>query len=314
MSETKGDHDTAATANQPSTVPHTEAPPTQLTELMADGAKGATAKTAASAKAGPNLDAQALRAAEQALAEGEQALATARAQLATDRAPTPAKGSRGRELALRLLLAANVIAMLVVAMLPTSAGKSSAPSQPPVEQVHPTGPITATPITAAPRADDRYTQAMLAAADRDYPTAIRLLEQYLVETPRMAPSSQMNVLMALSWYSHRVGNLAAAQDYERRFKALNDSHSLPDDLVAMAQAAAKSGDQESLRRVWARFLLQQRQVPSSLYKHVAEAYLQLGDSYRNQANEAGERERVRQLEETAMRLREQAKGGQEKTK
>ena len=176
------------------------------------------------------------------------------------------------------------------------------------------GPGAATPTTAQPRNDDRYTQAMVAAADRDYPTAIRLLEQYLVETPRMAPSSQMNVLMALAWYSHRVGNLAAAQDYERRFKALNDSHSLPEDLVAMAQAAAKSGDQESLRRVWARFLLQQRQVPSSLYKHVAEAYLQLGDSYRNQANEAGEQERVRQLEETAMRLREQAKGGQEKGK
>ena len=60
--------------------------------------------------------------------------------------------------------------------------------------------------------------------------------------------------------------------------------------------------------------LQQRQVPSSLYKYVAEAYLQLGDSYRSQANAAAEQQRLKELEENAARLRAQAAAAQEKGK
>ena len=82
----------------------------------------------------------------------------------------------------------------------------------------------------------------------------------------------------------------------------------------MAKAAAENGDQEALRRVWARFLLQQRQIPSWLYKHVAEAYLQLGDSYRQQANAGDEKARLQELENAAARLREQAKGRTEQGK
>ena len=60
-----------------------------------------------------------------------------------------------------------------------------------------------------------------------------------------------------------------------------------------------------MRRIWARFLLQQKQIPSWLYKHVAEAYLQLGDSYRNEANAAAEKQRIAELEALAARLRPQ---------
>ena len=69
----------------------------------------------------------------------------------------------------------------------------------------------------------------------------------------------------------------------------------------------ESGDQESLRQVWARFLLQQRQIPSSLYQSVAEAYLQLGDSYRVQANQEAEAARLAELSQAEALLREQGK-------
>ena len=68
----------------------------------------------------------------------------------------------------------------------------------------------------------------------------------------------------------------------------------------------RGGDQESLRRVWARFLLQQRQIPSWLYQHVAQAYLQLGDSYRKDADAAERQAREQDLEAAAARLRAEA--------
>lgn len=310
MSDTKGDQTTAATANQPATASPAAAPATQLSDLMAQGAAGSPKVDAGKVKAGPDLDREALQAAQQAIAAGERALASARAQLAAQTAAGP-KRRHGRELALRLLLAANVLAMLVVAALPGAPGASDKPVAPvvqPQSQDHPGA------APAAPRIDDKYVAAMAAAAANDYGKAITLLEAHLAESPRMAPSSRINVLLALAHYSMRVGNLTAAQEYERKVAALSSSASLPDDLVKMAQAAQQSGDQESLRRIWARFLLQQRQVPTSLYKHVAEAYLQLGDSYRNQANDAAEKQRLQDLEAAAARLRDEASRNVERVK
>lgn len=314
MSDTHADPKTSATAHAPTSASPAADPKPQLADLMADGPKSAAPKADGKSKAGPDLDGQAMRAAEQALAEGERALATARAQLAAEQRPATArqgKGRSGRELALRLLLAANVVAMLVVAMLPgktepREAGSSPGGAKP--AAAHPE------PAKRNPRTDDKYAEALRAADRQDFPRAIALLQEYLADSPRMAAGSQASALLALEYYCARAGRLSESQEYRRRIQALNDSHKLPEDLVAMAQAAAQSGDQESLRRVWARFLLQQRQVPSSLYKHLAEAYLQLGDSYRAEANEAAERERVRQLEETAARLREQVKTPEENGK
>lgn len=307
MSETNGDHTTADPVHAPDKASAAETPSANLSNLMAEGQKAP-----ARPKSGPDLDADALRAAEQALAEGERALAAARAQLGNDNHRAPAKPkSRGREIALRLLLAANVLAMLVVAMLPSTGTKTETP-----EVKHEATPAHTEPhaAPAAPKSDDKYGQALLAASKNDYAQAITLLEQYLADSPRMVASRKMQALIALEWYSTRVGNMTAAQDYQRRVQALKNSHQLPEDLVEEAKAAAASGDQESLRRIWARFLLQQRQVPSSLYKHVAEAYLQLGDSYRSQANAAAEQQRLKELEENAARLRAQAAAAQEKGK
>jgi hypothetical protein len=305
VSESKADHDLAATAPTFGAATEPAGATVPLSDLMAadPNAPAATAK-------GPDLDAAALAAAQAAIAEGERALAAARSQLASSAVPVAAP-HRWRELALRFLLAANVLAMLGIALLPPSATPVAPVVDDPVAKApeapdaQPTGtlPTNSQPkATPSPRLGDAYGQALLAAGEGDFARAIVLLEQYLAGTPRMAPSQQINVLLALEHYSLQVGNATAAQGYRQRVLGMQDSHSLPADLVAMAQAAAANGDQESLRRVWARFLLQQRQVPTPLYKHVAEAYLQLGDSYRLEANTSAEQQRLQQLQEQAARM------------
>lgn len=296
-------HPEPQTATLPAaTPPAAEHGGAALTDLMAHGDKG----KAAADKRGPDLEQQALRAAEQALAEGERALAAARAQLHDDKAPAQQARSRRRELALRVLLVVNVLAMLVVAMLPAPGAGQVQPEPHAVDTKHGTEHMA---VPAAPRTDELWNRAIAASGRRDFAGAVALLERYLEESPRMAPSQQMSVFLALSHYAANSGDFKKAQDYERKSRALDQSHSLPEDLVAMAKAAVENGDQESLRRVWARFLLQQRQIPSSLYQHVATAYLQLGDSYRQQANAAAEQARLAELKAIEARLREEALKG-----
>ncbi len=302
MSEQKGRETTSPAkpvADSPSAA--------SLTDLMAGGAKKRA--KAAPAEAVPDLEGEALRAAEQALADGEHALATANEQLARGRRPGL---TRGRELALRVLLTVNVLAMVVVASLPSPRTNTSAD---PATSAAPPAPV-APPAPEKPgtKFNEPWNQALAAAERGEFAAAVKILEQYLADSPRMAPSQKLSVLSTLSHYAARNDDFKKAQEYERRADAIEQSHSLPEDLVAMAKAAAESGDQESLRRVWARFLLQQRQVPTWLYKHVAEAYLQLGDSYRNQANAAAELARLREAEETAARVRAEALDGKEKGK
>ena len=287
--------DTTASKTEPTAPP--AAPPAAknaLSDLMAAGDPAKVAAKPATPKATPDLDAEALRAAEHALAEGQKALAAARAHIATTDAPAPKP--RHRETWLRTLLALNIVAMIVVASMPAPAPKK------PVADPHAHSTNSG---TAQERFNDPWNRALAAAESRDFGKAIAILDDYLASSPRMAASQQLSVLMALAHYSSRKNDFKAAQEYQRRADAIDKSHSLPEDLVATAKAAAESGDQEQLRRIQARFLLQQRQVPNWLYKHVAEAYLQLGDSYRLQANAAAEAERVKQLEQTAKTLREQ---------
>ncbi len=309
MSDDNGTKTTTAAATGPTpTTP--AAPGTPLPDLMAAGAK------AASKAAGPppptrDLDVEALRAAEHALAAGEQALAAARANLREGEKPQ-VRNSRRRELALRGLLVVNVLAMFVVAMLPVSQ-PGSKPTVAPADDHAPSAAPSPMPAPAA-RFNEPWNRALAAAEQHDFAQAVGILEQYLADSPRMAPSQRLNVLMTLAHYAACNNDTKAAREYQRRADAIENSHSLPEDLVMMAKAAAESGDQEGLRRVWARFLLQQRQIPSWLYKHVAEAYLQLGDSYRQQANAAAEQARLQELEETTTRLRGQDKGNEERGK
>lgn len=303
MTEQQGDKTTATpTPASPTDAQAQNAAKAALTDLMATVEPRADAKKAAPTKAAPDLEAEALRAAERALAEGQKALAAARSQVAIAEPKAPARRS-GRELFLRALLALNILAMIGIAMLP--APKSGArPTTVPDEH----GVVPAPHVGEQPQFNDPWNRALAAAESRDFAQAVAILDQYLASSPRMAASQQLSVLMALAHYSARRNDFRAAQEYQRRADAIEKSHSLPEDLVATAKAAAENGDQEQLRRIWARFLLQQRQVPSWLYKHVAEAYLQLGDSYRLQANTAAEAARLQELENTAAALKGQEQG------
>ncbi|MBX3464805.1 MAG: hypothetical protein KF830_16680, partial [Planctomycetes bacterium] len=233
------------------------------------------------------------------------------AHLGPEPAKAPPAAARRRELVLRGLLVFNMLAMVAVVMLPTPQTGSTTPGP----SAGDAAPVAVAPApTAESRFHEPWNRALAAAEQRDFARAIAILEQYLADSPRMAPSQQLNVLMAMAHYAARQNDFAKAQEYQRRADAIDRSHSLPEDLVAMAKAAAASGDQESLRRIWARFLLQQRQVPSWLYKHVAEAYLQLGDSYRLQANAAAEAARLAELERAAAELEARAAGSAEERK
>ena len=293
---------TAAT-EQPAAESATEAEPSEnLSGLMASSEQ--QAKEAPESKDRPDLEAEALRAAESALAEGERALAAAKEQLQQSSSPqtaTRSSGSPSREFLLRMLLAFNVLAMVIVALLPQPDGGSA----PDVKEQGAHGDVAHSSGQGAvtSRYNEPWNKALEAADRRDFASAVAILENYLSDSPRMAPSQRLSVLMALSHYAARNGDIGKASEYQRKADAIDRSHSLPEDLVAMAKAAAESGDQQALRRVWARFLLQQRQIPSWLYKHVAEAYLQLGDSYRLQADQAAERARLQELEAAASRLR-----------
>lgn len=308
MSEEQADKtSTEPTTSQAASAPSSSPAPSEgavLSDLMASAANE-------QARKGPDLERDALRAAEQALAEGQRALAAARAHFGTEAAQAPPP-NRTRERLLRGALVFNVLAMIVVMMLPAPGTKPEPAVDGHGEAGQHAAPPEREPATPEQGFHEPWNRALAAAEQRDYASAITILEQYL--TPRMAPSQQLNVLMALAHYSARLGKFQEAQEYQRRADAIDKSHSLPEDLVAMAKAAAESGDQESLRRIWARFLLQRRQVPSWLYKHVAEAYLQLGDSYRLQANEAAEKARLEELERTAAALRARADDGGERGK
>jgi hypothetical protein len=250
---------------------------------------------AAKAAPKPDLDSEALRAAEAALAAGERALAQAREA----RGLTAVRTSRLRERLLRLVLVINLMLMVVVLALPERIPGRTVKSPAPVTEP---APAPAVPVHSG----DLYDQALRAAADNDYSQACALLEQWLEQNPRMHPSQQCNAFHALSWYWLKLGNLQKSQDYDQKAAALVRSSTLPEDLVQMAQQAQQRGDSEALRRLWARFLLQQRQVPASMYGHVAEAYLELGDSYRTEAGKAAEAARVRELEELRARMQSEA--------
>lgn len=284
--------------------PDAETGDNKLGELMADAAPGApAAKQAKPVKPAVDLEAEALRAAEHALAEGQQALAAAREQLQQDSvAPVaaPQSSRKTREMVLRVLLAVNVMAMLVVAMLP---------SPPASDHDTTTAPVVAPAPQAGPTArqmSEPVNRAWQASEARDYAKAISILEGYLADNPRMHAAERLNVMIALSMYAARNNDYAMSEKYGQQAKALEQTHYLPDDLVKMAEAAIARGDQETLRRVWARFLLQQRQIPTWLYQHVAQAYLELGDSYRKDADVGAEAARLAELNAATARLRAEA--------
>lgn len=312
----------AATTPTPAAAAHGPA----LSDLMASGDK-ATAKTHDKAK--PDLDADALRAAQAAVEAGAKALAEARAQLQAGGPAPVSKQSRRREIALRALLVVNVVAMLVVAMLPSPNDSGTSPTTAPAAHGDPhasTGGHDAAHGDTSHAANghdtghgkgkhgEPYNLALQQADGGDFAAAVATLESYLAANPRMQAASKAAVLNTAAYYASRAGDAQRAESFTRQYDALKGSHSLPEDLIAEAKAAIAAKDQDKLRRTWARFLLQQKQIPPFLYKHVAEAYLQLGDSYRLEAEAGAAAQRLQDAKAAEEKLRDAAIRAQERGK
>lgn len=135
-----------------------------------------------------------------------------------------------------------------------------------------------------------WEHAVRAAGEGDYARAVVLLEQHLTTTHPMTDVEKRLIYNQLALYLVRDGRMSEAQEYERRSSQLMSRSYLPEDLLASAHKAAESGQLSQMRKAYARFLLQQKQIPPSLRKHIAEAYLRLGDSYRLEADGRGEPE------------------------
>lgn len=280
----------------------------KMTGLMAEDPEAPS--PSAPKKPAVDLEAEAINAAQAAVAEGEKALADAQAELQerpAAKVKLQPKPNNRREVALRLLLAANILAMIVVSIMPSTGSDPvtvvSQPTTPP--------PVKENTITPTPMSDP-VNGAMQAAQNRDFASAVSILEGHLNESPLMHSAERLSVLLALSSYAARAMDYEKSRKYAQQAQSLEQSHYLPEDLVSMAEAALASGDQESLRRTWARFLLQQRQIPSWLYQHVAQAYLQMGDSYRSDADQAAEAARLLELRAATARLRAEAQKGDTK--
>ena len=157
-----------------------------MTATTAMPAMPASPAPAESKKPAVDLEKEALKAAEEALAKGEPALSEANAELAqeaTRPTPQPSKGTK-RELALRVLPAVNVLAMVVVAMLPSpTTEKTVTPTE-----TNKQDPV-AQPSTPTPKMSEPWNQALRASERRDFASAVTILEAYLDDGAELSGSS-----------------------------------------------------------------------------------------------------------------------------
>ena len=254
------------------------------------------------------MEQEALAAAEQAVTDGKAAAVEAEQSLAQGSPSSAAPRGARNELVLRALLAVNVIAMIVVALMPD-------PSPEPVIDGDSEAPVSATaPVDPASTltVNEPWNRALRASEQRDWSTAVTILDGYLRDRAGIAPSERLSVLSALSYYASQDRDFAASRRYAQQAQALTQSHFSSDDLVKEAEAARTSGDQAALRRVLARFLLQQDEAPSHLYPHLIKSYLELGDSYREDAAAGARAARTREMKAAAARLRAESLSREEK--
>ena len=72
---------------------------------------------------------------------------------------------------------------------------------------------------------------------------MQLLEGYLEDRGETIPSSErLSVLSALSFYASRDKDVDRSRRYTQMAQALEQSHSLPDDLVKVVEDAASTWD------------------------------------------------------------------------
>jgi tetratricopeptide (TPR) repeat protein len=249
--------------------------------------------------------------------EGE-ALAAARAALDAVRPPAaadePALARRAgpREWLLRGLLALNLVLMVAMLFVPGAArpvetgGERVAPAEAPAPGHAPF--VTPRQDRVSPIPDrELYNAALVQAENGEFEAAVATLERYLAQNPKLPAAVRQLVYLAMSYYLGRAGRMEDADRFEHMARALHARTSLPEDLLASAQRAEQEGRAADMRAAYARFLLLQRTIRPDLRRHVAEAYLKLGDSYRQEAEQA--EQRAQEAERAQERERRRLPGG-----
>ena len=268
----------------------------RLSDLMAQAADagGGVADAQAETK-----DRAALAAAEQALTDGSAAVIEAEQALAQTHLFAARRGARN-ELILRALLAVNLVAMIVVVLVPD-----------PVSSQVTVGDDAAAP-SAAPTSSEPWSRALYASEQRDWSTAVTILEEYLSDRDGLVPSERLSVLSALSYYASQGRDLASSRRYAQQAQALKQSHPLIDDLVTEAEVALASGDEAALRKILARLVLRRDEVPSHIHPYLVESYLELGDSFREDSAAGANADLMPEMKAAAARLRAEALEREEK--
>ncbi len=276
------------------------ATPESLEAIMAAGdvpkkGEGAKGDPAPALEVGkpkpPDLVANALAAAKAA----QEAIAVHQAGGSTPVAPPPAATSPRREWVWRGALLLNVAVLAAVIALP---------SQPQVAVEAPGG-VTTREIepqrrTAFALSEQAfYLRALELAGEGKFDDAIAVLDGYLKANPDLVEVEQRLIYHAMAMFAVRVGRAADASRYEAAMDRLRVGAQLPQDLLDLAKAAEAEGRGADMRRHYARFLLQHKQVPPSLQARIAEAYLKLGDGYRVEAEQGAQREAAKKAADDA---------------
>ncbi len=135
-----------------------------------------------------------------------------------------------------------------------------------------------------------WTEAWKAAEKGDHARAVALLRALLKEEPGMAPSLRRTVHLQLAHFYGLAG------EYEEMRKQISLAEEgikralIPEDLWNLGEEATALGNHRMARRYYARFLLQEAQIPKERRKDIPLAYLRLADGYRNQASKGKRKE------------------------
>lgn len=261
-----------------------------------DATAGASAPEAAPVEPAP----------EASVVDAEEPAAIAAAERAPETVRQPLPVDTRQLWLLRVLLVGNLVMMLVMLVLPhplepraelDSPGAAGQPGQQPRVLVPPVADPAAEPADPflLPRRerslglpdDAVYERALLLALDGDFDAACSELQGLLAKNPDMNPAVARLVHAHLAYYLRKAGRLTEAIEHERLARQETDRSSLPEELLEAARAAEARGDGEAMRRAYARFLLQESQLPPDMRAMVFEVLTKLGDSYRVQAD-AGE--------------------------
>lgn len=251
-----------------------------------------------------DLDTAAWDAAEEWIADNPELAGVPEEQL-EDEYPDYVPAANRVDRILQVLLVCNVALIVLVFVLPGGGtGATTEPAVVPRVQAPAADPepdrFVQAPRKIGDLPDNRlWEQAVRAAGEGEYARAVVLLEKYESKAP-LTDVERRLVYNQLAYYLVKDGRLEEAQSYERRSHQIMTRSYLPEDLLGSAQKAAEQGQLAEMRSAYARFLLQQRQIPPTMRKHIAEAYLKLGESYRLEA----ERAKARAEQEEFQRMRE----------